>query len=167
MTAVKKTAVDARIVDGTMIASFMGAEPPKLWRADMNSISSATFEMQEIKGVFHVVMRTGDKIEEIAAFSDKDGATDALQALMTAMLTPASATTAAAAAVAEKPKRGFFSRLLRFLLKLALWLFAVAFVLWLVMMAFGPKIISLAMKDPGMTRVQQGTPVSADELFGE
>ena len=164
MTAAKKTAVDARIVDGAMIASFLGAEPPKVWRADMNSIATATFEMKEEKGAFHVVMRTGDKTEDIAAFSDRDGATDALQALMTAMLTPVGTTVAAVAG--EKPRRGFFSRLFRFVIKLAL-LLAVAFVLWLAINFFAPKIVGLAMKDPGVTRVQQGTPVSADELFGE
>jgi hypothetical protein len=56
---------------------------------------------------------------------------------------------------------------LRFVFKLAFWLFAIAFVLWLTMMYFGPKIVGMAMKDPGVTKVQQGTPVPADELFGQ
>lgn len=166
MTAAKKTAVDARIVDGAMIASFMGAEPPKVWRADMKSISTATFEMKEEAGAFHVVMRAGDQAENIAAFTSKDGATDALQALMTAMLTP-TGTGAAAVSADALPKKSFFRRFLRFVFKLALWLFAIAFVLWLTVMLFGPKIVGLAMKDPGMTRVQQGTPIPADDFFGE
>lgn len=166
MTAAKKTAVDARIVDGAMIASFMGAEPPKVWRADMKSISSATFEMKAEDGVYHVVMRSGDKNENIAAFTDKEGATDALQALMTAMLAPVG-TTASATVVAEKPKRGFFGRLIRFVLKLAFWLVAIAFVLWLLLWLLAPNFVGSGLRDPGLTRVQQGTPVSADELFAD
>lgn len=166
MTAVKKTSVDARIVDGAMIASFMGAEPPKVWRADMKSISTATFEMKEEAGAFHVVMRAGDQAENIAAFPSRDGATDALQALMAAMLAPIG-TTSATAAADTAPKKSFFKRFLRFVFKLAFWLFAIAFVLWLTMMYFGPKIVGMAMKDPGVTKVQQGTPVPADELFGQ
>jgi len=167
MTAAKKTAAEARIVDGAMIASFMGAEPPKVWRADMKSISTATFEMKEESGAFHVVMRTGEQTENIAAFADREGATDALQALMTAMLSPAGTASADAAATAVPPKKGFFRRFLRFVFKLALWLFAIAFVLWLTVMFFGPKLVGLVLKDPGMTRVQQGTPVPADDFFGE
>jgi hypothetical protein len=166
MTAVKKTSVDARIVDGAMIASFMGAEPPKVWRADMKSLATSTFEMKEDAGAFHVVMRAGDQAETIAAFPSRDGATDALQALMTAMLTPVG-TTAAAAGADTAPKKSFFKRFLRFVFKLALWLFGIAFILWLTVMLFGPKIVGMAMKDPGVTKVQQGTPVPADELFGQ
>jgi len=166
MTVAKKTAVDARIVDGAMIASFMGAEPPKVWRADLKGISTATFEMKEAAGAFHVVMRAGDQAENIAAFLSKDDATDALQALMTAMLTPAGTATAVAVGDAA-PRKGFFGRLLRFLFKLALWAFGIVFVLWLTVLLFGPKILGMAMKDPGVTKVQQGTPVPLDDLLGE
>jgi hypothetical protein len=161
MTAARKTATEARVVDGAMIASFMGAEPPKVWRADLKSLSTATFEMKEDAGAFHVVMRTGEQTENIAAFTSKDGATEALQVLMTAMLAPAATVVPAAGEVAAAPvKKSFFRRLLRFVLKAVAWLFGIAFVLWL-------TLVGLVLKDPGMTRVQQGTPVPADDLFGQ
>lgn len=167
MSAATKTAgTDARVVDGAMIASFMGAEPPKVWRADMNSLASASFEMQQADGLFHVVMTSGGNKENIVAFADKEGATHALQALMAAMMTPVGTTTVpagTAAPTAEKKSGGFFKKLL----KLVAWLIGLFIIFTLLSMLVMPKLMNVVMRDPGLTKVQQGAPIPADELFGE
>lgn len=169
MSATKTAGTDARVVDGAMIASFMGAEPPKVWRADMNSLASATFEMQQADGLFHVVMTSGGNKENIVAFADKEGATHALQALMTAMMTPVGATAAAtgAAAPATEKKSSGFAGFIKKLLKLVVWLIGLFIVFVLLSMFVMPKLMNVVMPDRGLTKVQQGAPIPADELFGE
>ena len=171
MSATAKTvATDARVVEGAMIASFMGAEPPKVWRADMKNLATATFEMRHADGLFHVVMTSGTGQENIAAFTDKEGATNALQALMAAMMTPQgtatpAAGTAAAAGTDKKPGSAF-GRFIKGLLKLVGWIVGLVIVFALLSMLFAPNLARL-LSDPGLTKVQQGAPIPADELFGE
>lgn len=168
MSAAAKTAVtDARVVDGAMIASFMGAEPPKVWRADMKNLSTATFEMQEADGLFQIVMKSGAEQENIAAFATRDGATHALQALMGAMMSPSGTAvgTAASVSAGEKKSSGFV-RFLKGLLKLAVWIGGLLIIFALLSMLLAPRL-SRMLSDPGITKVQQGAPIPADELFGE
>lgn len=167
MSATKTAGTDARVVDGAMIASFMGAEPPKVWRADMNSLASATFEMQQADGLFHVVMTSGGNKENIVAFADKEGATQALQALMAAMMTPTGTTAAGIAAPVAEKKSGGFAGFIKKLLKLAAWLIGLFIIFVLLSMLVMPKLMGVVMPDRGLTKVQQGAPIPADELFGE
>ena len=166
--AADKNKTDARVVDGTLVASFMGAEPPKVWRADMKNLATVALELQQKDSQYLLIMKNGGNAETIAHFNDRDAGTDALVALNDAMTGPVITTATAAAAPAGG---GAFGRFFKKLLKLVLWLVGIVVVIVIVTSLISPllpRIIGIG-GDAGMrvNPVKTGAPVSADELFGE
>ncbi|MDP2205321.1 MAG: hypothetical protein Q8K65_03355 [Alphaproteobacteria bacterium] len=164
--------VDARVVDQALVASFMNAEPPKVWRADMAKLNTATLELRSDAGRFRLVMITQGGEEDVALFTTRDDGTAALQAVMHAMMgppstsAPAAVTSGAAAAPAAAPvkKGGFF----KWLLKLFLWLVAIFVTLMILAGLFlsdktGQLISAINPGDAPI--VAPGTAVPADEFF--
>jgi hypothetical protein len=162
--------VDARVVDQALVASFMNAEPPKVWRADMAKLNTATLELRSDAGRFRLVMITQGGEEDVAIFTARDDGTAALQAVMQAMMGGASVQTAAApaaaAAVQAAPvkKGGFFKGLF----KLFLWLVAIFVTLMILAGLFlGDKtgqMISVISSGSAPV-VAPGTAIPADEFF--
>ncbi|GEM_PF-1286779 len=165
-----KNKTDARVVDGTLVASFMGAEPPKVWRAEMKGLTTVTLELQPEGSLHHLVMKTGTEEEKIATFTDRDAGTDALIALNTAMTGPV-VTTVAATATAAGGGGSAFGRFCKKLLKLVLWLVGIAVVLVIVASLVSPllpRIMGVGGDAANRVNpVKQGAPVAADDLFGE
>ncbi len=164
--AADKNKTDARIVDGTLVASFMGAEPPKVWRADMKNLATVALELQQKDSQYLLVMKNGGNAEIIASFNDRDSGTDALIALNDAMTGPVTTTATAAPAGG-----GAFGRFFKKLLKLVLWLVGIVVVIVIITSLISPllpRIMGIG-GDAGVrvNAVKSGAPVSADELFGE
>ncbi|MFN7113982.1 MAG: hypothetical protein ACK4PK_06450 [Alphaproteobacteria bacterium] len=161
--------VDARVVDQALVASFMNAEPPKVWRADMAKLNTATLELRSDAGRFRLVMITQGGEEDVAIFTARDDGTAALQAVMQAMMGGASVQTAAApaaAAVQAAPvkKGGFFKGLF----KLFLWLVAIVVALMILAGLFlGDKTGQLisVINSGSAPVVAPGTAIPADEFF--
>lgn len=158
--------IDARVVDQALVASFMNAEPPKVWRADMNKLTTATLELRSEEGRYRLVMISPTGEEDVASFNDRESGTAALQAVMQAMLSPASSTVTATPVAAPKKKGGFF----RTLLKVILWMVAL-FVTLVVIggLLFSQKgaqmITSMDLERAGVAR--EGAPTTADDYFGK
>lgn len=157
--------IDARVVDQALVASFMNAEPPKVWRADMKKLTTATLELRNDNGKYRLVMIAQSGEEEVASFTDRDSGTAALQAVMNAMLAPSSASAAIPVQRAEK-KGGFF----RTLAKIVLVLVAI-FVVLVVVGGFllnqkGVQMLdSMNLDRAGVAR--EGAPTTADDYFGK
>ncbi len=157
--------IDARVVDQALVASFMNAEPPKVWRADMKKLTTATLELRNDNGKYRLVMIAQSGEEEVASFTDRDSGTAALQAVMQAMLSPGSSS-AATTPVQEKKKGGFF----RTLLKVVLWMIAI-FVAMVVAGGLlfsqktGQMMSSMQLDRAGIA--QEGAPTTADDYFGK
>lgn len=171
MTAGTEAAqIDARVVGDALVASFMSAEPPKVWRADMAKLTAATMELRSDAGRFRLVLvaQTGD--EDVAMFNSRDDGTAALQAVMHAMIAPAGGAAATAAqpaatAPAAAPKKGGF---FRFLFKMFLWLVAIGVTLLILAGLFmGGKTAQLitAISPGDAPIVAPGAPLPADEFF--
>ena len=87
MFAFTQKDVDAKIVNNALVVSLLGTDQPRVWRADMTGLSSATLDVLEEKGKYSVVLRrNGASPESIVTFSDKDSANYALRTLSDAML---------------------------------------------------------------------------------
>lgn len=161
--------VDARVVDQALVASFMNAEPPKVWRADMAKLNTATLELRSDAGRFRLVMIAQAGEEDVAVFNSRDDGTAALQAVMQAMLgtAPAAAVASApSAGVAAMPvkKSGFFKKLF----KLVLWLMAIGVTLIILAGLFmGDKTGQLisAINPGDAPIVAPGAAMPADEFF--
>lgn len=162
--------VDARVVDQALVASFMNAEPPKVWRADMAKLNTATLELRSDAGRFRLVMITQGGEEDVAIFTTRDDGTAALQAVMQAMLAPfgavqaSAAPVAAAASAAPVKKGGFFKALF----KLFLWLVAIVVALMILAGLFlGDKTGQLisAINPGDAPIVAPGAAVPAEEFF--
>lgn len=160
----KTAAIDARVIDQALVASFMNAEPPKVWRADMAKLTTATLELRSDAGRFRLVMISQSGEEEVASFNSKDDGTAALQAVMHAMLAPATTAATAAPAAAAPKKGGFF----RSLFRLIMWLFVI-FVAFVILFGLtrGSQLGQVGdMMSRGDNRViQEGAPAPADEFF--
>jgi len=159
MFATTRKDIDAKVVNNALVVSLLGTDQPRVWRADMNGLSSATLEMRDDKekGRFAVVIRRGACDEEvIASFADKDSASYALEAMTEAMLNGENGSVAA----------GGFP-----------WKTLIAAVLIVVGLVFllSPSSSNVAGRSPvaGKTlspaanpNVKSGEPMSADKLFG-
>lgn len=168
MTTKAASQIDARVVDQALIASFMNAEPPKVWRADMKKLTTATLELRSDNGKYRLVMIAQSGEEEVASFNERESGTAALQAVMQAMLSPgtSSASAAAAPVVQEKKKGGFF----RTLIKVILWMAAI-FVAMVVVggllfsQKLGENLSTMQLDRAGIAL--EGAPTTADDYFGK
>jgi len=160
--------IDARVVGEALVASFMSAEPPKVWRADMAKLTVSTMELRSDGGRFRLVLvaQTGD--EDVAVFTSRDDGTAALQAVMQAMIggaPPAASAAPAAAAPAPAAKKGGF---FRFLFKMLLWLVAIGVTLLVLGGLFmGDKTAQMisAINPGDAPIVAPGASLPADEFF--
>lgn len=86
MLATTRKDIDAKVVGGALIVSFLGAEHPKVWRANLSGFSSATFELTQKGDEYSVVVKKDDgKEEKIVTFDDVESATYALNVITDAM----------------------------------------------------------------------------------
>ncbi len=157
--------IDARVVDQALVASFMNAEPPKVWRADMKKLTTATLELRNDNGKYRLVMIAQSGEEEVASFTDRDSGTAALQAVMNAMLAPSSTSAAIPVQQAEK-KGGFFRTLAKIVLVLIAIFVALVVVGGFLVNQKGVQMLdSMNLDRAGIAR--EGAPTTADDYFGK
>ena len=157
--------IDARVVDQALVASFMNAEPPKVWRADMKKLTTATLELRNDNGKYRLVMIAQSGEEEVASFTDRDSGTAALQAVMNAMLAPSSTSAAIPVQQAEK-KGGFFRTLAKIVLVLIAIFVALVVVGGFLVNQKGVQMLdSMNLDRAGVAR--EGAPTTADDYFGK
>ncbi len=157
--------IDARVVDQALVASFMNAEPPKVWRADMKKLTTATLELRNDNGKYRLVMIAQSGEEEVASFTDRDSGTAALQAVMNAMLAPSSTSAAIPVQQVEK-KGGFFRTLAKIILVLIAIFVALVVVGGFLVNQKGVQMLdSMNLDRAGVAR--EGAPTTADDYFGK
>ncbi len=82
----KAKQTEVKIIEGALVASFMGAVPPSVWRVDLGRVDSASFELGSEGGKTTLYMRgAGNVRESIAAFNDTEQAQQALGAISKAI----------------------------------------------------------------------------------
>ena len=80
----KKTEV--KVVEQALVASFMGALSPSVWRVELGRLNAASFELGSEGGKTSLYLKEqGDKREAIAIFSDIAAAEQALNAISKAV----------------------------------------------------------------------------------
>ena len=154
--------LDAKVVNNALIVSFMTADPPRVWRADMTGLATATLELREGQpGRFRLVMKTSaGKEEDISTFNDKQTATDALRVITSAMLRSdgGSSSFSSGSSSGASSGGGF--------LKPAIYVVVAVFVIWFI----GGALMNAAHMGGGMHKlpsdIKQGTAVPADKIFG-
>lgn len=78
--------VDAKVVGPALVVSFTG-DQPKVWRADMAGLASATLELRDAGGKSSVVLnKHGAGEEVIATYPDRESAAHAHKVITQAML---------------------------------------------------------------------------------
>jgi hypothetical protein len=153
--------LEARVVNNALIVSFLTADPPRVWRADMTGLATATLELREgTPGKFRLVMKTGPgKEEDISVFTDRETATNALRVVTSAMLSgDAGGSSGGSYSMSSASSGGGF-------LKPALWTVGIVAVLWFIGGAMiNAAHMGAAHKLPA--DVKAGTAVPADKIFG-
>lgn len=151
--------IEARLVNNALVVSLLGEAQPRVWRADMSGLPSATFELREDgdKKRFSVVMtrRHGDE-ETVVSYGDRDSAAYALSALTDAMLDGYAGAAGAGSAF-------------KYVIVTAIVLIGILFLL------FSPSSSPSTTRGAGAGRitpmatnpnVKPGEPIPADKLFG-
>lgn len=148
--------LDAKVVNNALVVSFLTADPPRVWRADMTGLATATLELREGQpGKFRLVMKTpGGKEEDISTFTDRETASNALRCVTEAMLRGEGGSYSSSASSGGFP------------MKRILWIAGIVLVLYLVVNG-----LSNALHNGGGGRslpagVKAGTAVPADKIFG-
>lgn len=78
--------VDAKVVGTALVVSFSG-EQPKVWRADMSGLATATLEIRDAAGKSSVILnKSGQPEEVIATYADRESAAHAHKVITQAML---------------------------------------------------------------------------------
>ncbi|MEZ0225481.1 MAG: hypothetical protein ACAH83_13070 [Alphaproteobacteria bacterium] len=152
--------LDAKVVNNALVVSFLTADPPRVWRADMTGLATATLELREGQpGKFRLVMKTGGgKEEDISTFSDRETATNALRAVTDAMLqgeSGGSGLSASSGAGGGMTKK-------------ILWAAVIFVVLYLIVQLLAGALHGAGGGRSGSlpTGVKAGTAVPADKIFG-
>jgi len=151
-----QNSIQAGISNGALVVSFLSADQPRIWRAELSRFNDATLEVQGSK----LVLKRGDAAEEVGSFASKEEAVTALQAVTDALLggTGASATTCS-----TKKKCGWLKKLFKAVLVLAA-LF-IALLVTLSLLHTAPS--SSAGGNAPAANVQSGVPLPADTVFGK
>lgn len=149
-----KNTVDARIVNNALVVSLMGGEQPRVWRAEMAHMATASIELLEEGGKHKITLKDKEgNTQEVASFKDRREALDALSCITRAMM-----------GGGEKTRRsGWLGRIFKgaaFLLAL-FFAFALYVILFVVPSPMGP------LPQSGAPATKTGVPVPADELFGQ
>ena len=147
---------EAKIVDGALVLSIRDGETPRLWRTDMQRVSS--FDLATRGAATALVMKTKDTTEDVHVFTEKQDALQALEAVSGALFRGAGPS--AGASPRENAARGggsVFGALVKgFLIILA------CFALFVFIMVKVRTPSYENMPPPGQT----GVPVPADKLLG-
>jgi hypothetical protein len=151
--------LDAKVVNNALVVSFLTADPPRVWRADMTGLATATLELREGQpGKFRLVMKTpGGKEEDISTFTDRETAANALRCVTDAMLRGEGGNSSASSASTSSGGG---------VMKKVFWITVVALVLYLIV-----QVLGNALHGGGGGRglppgVKAGTAVPADKIFG-
>jgi len=180
MFANKRKDIDAKVVNNTLVVSFLGTDQPRVWRGDMGGLSSATLELLDNKTSFSVVLKRGGANagadETIATFKDRDSATDTLRIVTNAMMRGDGATLVTTAngtvvAASGAPSGSFVGGLVKTLLVVAI---VVGLIGLVINHLFTPPDLTagnMRVKPPVSTKAgapaagKTGEPVSADKFF--
>jgi hypothetical protein len=162
-SAVSEQTTDAKIVGDALVVSFMNAEPPKVWRAEMAHVSSAALELQETDGVSRLVMKRDGDVETVAGFSGRAQATQALMAITQALMAvPAGAVGVNGAA--SRPS--VLGRFVRFVLKVIVAIIVIFILLRLIFSVVHPvSTASMLTEARSGVASQQGVPLQAGDFF--
>lgn len=147
--------VTVSVTDNALVVSFLSAGEWKVLRVDMTNIPSATFELQEGKDQFSLVMKQeGGAVTEICAFSEKKKALRTLEQVSDALLH---------GNVHGAPRKcGWFRKLLKGALIVAAALFIIVM---LTNKIRGPVNMGDATHTSAPA-VQEGVPAPADAVLG-
>jgi hypothetical protein len=153
--------LEARVVNNALVVSFLTADPPRVWRADMTGLSTATLEMREgTPGKFRLIMKTGaGKEEEVSTFTDRETATNALRVVTAAMLGGEAGGSSGGSVSSGSSSGGG-------MLKPALWIGGVVVVLWFVMSGLAGALHPGGSPHKLPEGIKAGTAVPADKIFG-
>ena len=169
--------IDARVAGQALVASFMNAEPPKVWRADMAKLGAATLELRSDAGRFRLVMIAEGGEEDVAVFNTREDGTAALQAVMRAMVegssapAPAAAAPAAVSPAAEAPAAPAVKKkpgVLGFIGRVLVWMLAIVVVLVILaglLLDNRQGQIADVLGTPSAPSARPGVPTPADEFF--
>lgn len=163
-----KSSIRAGIVDNALVVSFLAADAPRVWRADMGQLLTAALEVQDNQGKSILVMkRSGTPAEEIVTFSSKKDAVDALQVITEALLQGTGQGTGRCTTTQPQKSCGWFKKTLKFVMGaiVGLCVFVVALNI----------IVSLSGRHPAprqsnaekLPAVQTGVPTPADNIIGK
>lgn len=168
-----KPYVEAAIANGALVVSYLNGDHPRIWRGSMALASTAALELQEGDGKFRLLMKVpGAPDEEVLVLNDRDSALAAFQAITAALM----AGPATGGVVIAKPQGSLLGRFFKFVL----WVFVLIVILLSIVnivgnrvqlqggLPTGPKMtLAPGMKGPpAAPAVKTGTPMPADELFG-
>jgi hypothetical protein len=168
-----KNSIRAGIVDNALVVSFMAADAPRVWRADMGQLLTAALEVQDNQGKSTLVMkRSGAPAEEIVTFSSKKDAIDALQVITEVLLQGTGQGTgqATGACTASQPQKscGWFKKILKFILGIV-----VAFCVFIVVMNLFFHVAGIhppshqAGPAKAPASAPTGVPTPADSIIGK
>lgn len=80
---------EAEIIGDSIVVSIPGGKTPRVWRADLSTLKTSAFEIEEKKSSFTLKLSNGDASEEIATFDNAEAAGAALREVKSALLRPA------------------------------------------------------------------------------
>lgn len=147
------------IAGNALVASFLTAEAPRVWRTDLGQLLTAALEVQTNQGKYTLVMKRSDApAEEIATFSTKEEAVKAMQLITDALLEGND--------VSAHKKCGWPKKLLKILMKVIAGL-CVFIVLLNIIMVLSHKSGSRPDNYTKAPAVQTGVPAPADEILGK
>jgi hypothetical protein len=168
MSSIAKTRVEAKVAGDALVVSCSDEGGAKVWRATLDNLSLAAFELRDAGAQTVLYFKTADRTEDIYAFASREGAVLGLRAVTGALFAHQATLTAGTAAtpIAQAPKRGFFGRLFRGIFYIMLFVAA----LFLLMKVLAPaptnNLPPQVSKQSGEP-LQPGKPVPAEELFGK
>lgn len=143
----------AKIMGDTLVMDFGSADPKTIWRCNMDSLSHAGFALKSKNKKHVLVLKTPEKEEDIAAFSDQEAAEASLTVLTGVFMSYRPST-------AKKP---FYKRA---------WFYIFIFLLLMVVFFNTAKPRQQPQGSGGMIekqaeKIKSGVPASADDLFGD
>jgi hypothetical protein len=151
------------IADNALVASFLTADAPRVWRTDLTQLLTAALEVQNTQGKYLLVMkRSNAPVEEIATFSAKEDAIKALQLITDALLN--------GKGTSAKTKFCGFKKFLKMLLGTIITLFVLSVVLSFISFTLHKHPAtegSANSTQAPAAQVTTGVPTPADEILGK
>lgn len=165
----KQQTIEARIVGSALVVSFSDEARPHVWRKDLTELTSSVTEIREEGGKFLLVLSDNKNgaAETIGVFTDKSAARGALQAVTSALLQGDTTFHGHAANGRKCHGHGLLGRLLRMTLWLAALAVAVLIMLFALVPPDGKRMNEVQGVKTQAPAIKPGVPVPADELFGK